>query len=335
MSCCSWKKSALLAAASCFVPTTVCCLALAAGRRLPFGSTTACPSIRRASPARPTRRRPTARGAVFERLAFASPLYIIAEPGDDRLLVVEWHGRVLAFANDPNTDKSDTFCRVDGYETYGVTFHPDYAHNGYVYFFCNGPESGKEPRRNRIFRYQAKGKPRVCEPRSRLLVIEWASDGHNGGDLAFGPDGCLYITSGDGSGDSDRDLTGQDLRDLCSGVLRIDVIGRKRARLTPSPGTTLFSTSRAASSGVVRIRAAQPLACGLDRRTGTFWIGDVGQDLWESIRVLKRGANYGWSVYEGGHPFYLNRQLGPGPVEPPVVAHHHRESRLNHRRRLL
>ena len=64
-----------------------------------------------------------------------------------------------------------------------------------------------------------------------------------------------------------------------------------------------------------------------DPRTGHIWVGSNGQDLWEFVHLLRRGANYGWSVYEGNHSFYLNRQLGPAPFVPPTIEHHHTESR--------
>src|SRR6516165_4682315 len=103
-----------------------------------------------------------------------------------------------------------------------MTFHPNYAKNGFVYVFSNGPNS-KKRKKNAILRYKVSGEPPVCDPKSRKLIIDWESNGHNGGDLAFGPDGMLYITSGDGTSDSDTNLAGQNLTHLLAKVLRIDV----------------------------------------------------------------------------------------------------------------
>src|SRR5262249_1798817 len=141
--------------------------------------------------------------------------------------VVEQNGRVVSFL--PST-KADLFCQVDDHDTYALAFHPRHRHNGLVYLFANGPNSDPKKRFNRIYSFRVRGEPPRCDPASRKLVIEWASNGHNGGDLCFGPDGCLYLSSGDGTSDSDGDVTGQDLRDLCSGVLRIDVDRPSRGR---------------------------------------------------------------------------------------------------------
>jgi hypothetical protein len=64
-----------------------------------------------------------------------------------------------------------------------------------------------------------------------------------------------------------------------------------------------------------------------DRPTGNLWVGEVGQDLWEMIHLVKRGGNYGWSVMEGTHPFFPERKIGPAPISPPIVEHHHSEAR--------
>src|SRR5262249_23012773 len=147
---------------------------------------------------------------------------VIAEPtaprGDgrhaavplERILVVEQHGRILAFPNEPAADRTDTFLELDDRDTYGMTFHPRYAENRFVYVFSNGRNSDKDRRLNRISRFAvSRAAPFACERDSERIIIEWESNGHNGGDLAFGPDGMLYISAGDGTTDSDTNLTGQ------------------------------------------------------------------------------------------------------------------------------
>src|SRR5262249_32303380 len=109
-------------------------------------------------------------------------------------------------------------------EVYSLAFHPDYIHNGYVYVFSN--HARLKPQKNVISRFQVKRSPRQetsIPANSEQEIISWQSDGHDGGCLAFGPDGMLYISTGDGTSGSDPHETGQDLSDLLAAVLRIDV----------------------------------------------------------------------------------------------------------------
>lgn len=263
---------------------------------------------------------------AFPRLKFNRPVYLAAEPGTDRLIVAEQGGRIVAFHNDPRAELLDTFCEVKGCETYSLAFHPAYARNGYVYVFGNGASGGKV--RDRIFRFQVqRAGRRACDPASQQLVIEWDSNGHNGGDLAFGRDGFLYITSGDGTSDSDGNVTGQDLSDLASGILRLDVDRPDAGRGYSVPKDNPFIGLTGARPELWAFGLRNPWRMSMDPATGELWVGDVGQDLWEMIRLVRRGANYGWSVFEGNHPFRLERKRGPGPIVPPIAEHPHAEAR--------
>jgi glucose/arabinose dehydrogenase len=132
-------------------------------------------------------------------------------------------GQLLAFDDDQDATKTTSLLEIDGI-AYGLAFHPDYERNGHVYIGLNGPERARREKTTQIVRYTVSRKPpHGIDPSSKRLIIEWPSNGHNGGDLAFASDGLLFVSSGDGSSDSDSDLTGQRLDDLQGGVLRIDV----------------------------------------------------------------------------------------------------------------
>lgn len=269
---------------------------------------------------------------AFAKLSFANPLYIIAEPGvakgmQERLLVVEQHGKILGFANDPAVEQTAPFLTLEDRDTYGMTFHPNYAENCYVYVFSNGPNSAGENKLNRISRFVvSRDGPKACDPASEQVIIEWASNGHNGGDLAFGPDGMLYISAGDGTSDSDTNLTGQKISDLVSGMLRIDVDHPAPGMGYAIPKDNPFLDVAGARGELWAYGFRNPWRIHFDPQ-GNLWCGDIGQDQWEMVEIVRRGDNYGWSVVEGGSPFYLERARGPHPFVKPAIAHPHSEAR--------
>ena len=264
----------------------------------------------------------------FANLKFKEPVYLIAEPGGERLFLLQYKGKILTFQDDQDAKETALFHDMKR-NTYSVTFHPDYETNGLVYVFSNGPKDEKDTRRhNRISRFETTGpSPRSCTAESETIVIEWASGGHDGGDMLFGPDGYLYITAGDGTSDSDTHNTGQNITDLPSGVLRIDVDHPDAGRPYGIPKDNPFLQINQARGELWAFGFRNPWRMSFDEPTGNLWLGDVGQDLWEMIHLVRRGGNYGWSVNEGSHSFYASRKLGPAPPTPPIVEHSHTESR--------
>ena len=129
--------------------------------------------------------------------------------------------------------------------------------------------------------------------------------------MAFGHDGMLYITTGDGTSDSDTWNSGQTLDDLLGSVLRIDVDRRDGERPYAVPPDNPFVDTPGARPEIWAYGLRNPWRMGVDPKTGQIWVGNNGQDLWETAYLIRRGENYGWSVYEGSHPFYLERKRGP------------------------
>ena len=155
--------------------------------------------------------------------------------------------------------------------------------------------------------------PHRIDPASKHVIIEWASNGHNGGDLAFGNDGYLYVTSGDGSSGSDAHLTGQTLDDLLAGMLRIDVDHPDAGRNYGVPKDNPFVDRPGARPEIWAYGLRNPWRLSFDRKSGQLWVGKNGQDLWEQVYLIKKGGNYGWSVSEGSHVFHGRPQGGPRP----------------------
>lgn len=264
---------------------------------------------------------------TFSSVPFRSPIYIAEEPGDEFLVVIQEKLPLLAFLNDRDATESVTFAEFPGWLVYSVVFDPEYAKNGYVYAFMRG-KTGHDPAGDRVARYTVRKDPTPrIDPTTELRILEWRSMGHDGGDMAFGKDGMLYITTGDGTSDSDGWVSGQTLDDLLGSLLRIDVRGATSDRPYAIPPDNPFLDVTDARGEIWAYGLRNPWRMGIDPVSGQVWVGNNGQDLWETAHLVQRGDNYGWSVYEGSHPFYPNRKLGPTPLVAPTIEHHHSEFR--------
>jgi uncharacterized repeat protein (TIGR03806 family) len=270
---------------------------------------------------------------TFTGLEWKLPIYVAPEPGTDKLWIVLQGGdklgpaRILRIQDDPDTDEKEPLFELDDRLIYGLTFHPKFADNGFVYLFTNGPTSAKE-RMNRILRFTvSRQEPSTVDGASEKTIIEWRSMGHDGGDLAFGRDGMLYIAAGDGTSDSDTWNSGQDVTNLLATLIRIDVDQPDADRPYSVPRDNPFLDVPSARPEIWAFGFRNPWRMCVDEKTGDIWVGNNGQDLWETAYLVRRGDNFGWSVYEGNHPFYANRKRGPAPIVPPTIEHHHSEFR--------
>jgi uncharacterized repeat protein (TIGR03806 family) len=265
---------------------------------------------------------------------FDSPLDMARVPGSNRLVVAERYGKIFAFVNDPKTDKADLVIDLhpsaDRWKgnIYAITFHPQFAKNGYMYVTYVPDADKTEPKGTKIARFVVKTEGGFkADPASEKIVFEWPSGGHNAGCLKFGPDGFLYIGCGDGSGIADELQTGQDLSDHLACMLRIDVDHPEDGKAYSVPKDNPFVKMKGAKPEIWAYGLRQPWKFSFDRKTGDLWCGEVGQDLWESVYKIEKGGNYGWSVMEGSHPFRPERKRGPTPILPPITEHHHTEFR--------
>ncbi|WP_169977311.1 PQQ-dependent sugar dehydrogenase [Tautonia rosea] len=267
---------------------------------------------------------------AFPKLEIFQPLTFDAEPGRDAYLIIQHHGSwsapgtILRIPNDPEASDPQVVLELPGI-AYELAFHPDYEQNGYL-FVGQNVSNGEEPV-TRVSRFTVdREAPYAIDPASEVVIIDWPSNGHNGGAVDFGGDGMLYITSGDGTGDSDTNLRGQDLSELTSKVLRIDVDHPAPGQNYAVPPDNPFVDRPGARPETWAYGLRNPWRMTYDKTLDQLWVGNNGQDLWEQAYLVTRGANYGWSAYEGGHPFFLDR-MGPDPLTPPTVEHHHSEAR--------
>ena len=269
---------------------------------------------------------------AYEKLPLFAPVYLRPEPGTDRAFFVDhkgaWKepGGLRYFTDRDDASASQPLLPLDRL-IYGFCFHPEYRDNGFIFLITNGPMS-ETNKQDRISRFTITSLPDgELKADSELVILEWDSNGHNGGDLAFGPDGNLYCPTGDGTSDSDTLETGQGLHDLLAVMLRLDVDHPADGKAYSIPPDNPFVNAPGARPEIWAYGFRNPWRMDYDHQLNQLWLGQNGQDLWEQVYLIRRGENYGWSVQEGSHPFYLQRATGPQPITPPVAEHHHSESR--------
>ncbi|MCH9653557.1 MAG: PQQ-dependent sugar dehydrogenase, partial [Planctomycetes bacterium] len=248
---------------------------------------------------------------AFPNLKFNQPLAIATAPSQKRFFVAERKGKIFSFPyEDQKTSQTDLFFDLkervkDLNEIYGITFHPQFEKNRFVYI-CYVLKAGlQEGTRVSRFKVSETDPPR-CDPNSEEIIINWLSGGHNGGCLRFGPDGYLYISTGDGGPASPPDIhnSGQDVGNLLSCVLRIDVnrVGKDRFgkdRLYSIPSDNPFVNEPGARPEIWAFGFRNPWKMCFHPENGDLWVGDVGWELWELVYRVEKGGNYGWSIREG------------------------------------
>jgi glucose/arabinose dehydrogenase len=240
---------------------------------------------------------------------FDSPTHVAAAPGEpDRLYVVERPGRIRVLED--GRILPDVFLDISSEVTSGgeqgllsVAFHPEYERTRLLYVnytALNGDNSVVE------YRASDGGSPRRVR---QLLAVEDPYSNHNGGQLAFGPDGLLYVGMGDGGSGGDPENRAQDLDSQLGKLLRIDV------------------DRRGADWRIAAYGLRNPWRFSFDREVGDLYIADVGQGSWEEIDFLPEGTgglvNFGWDVFEGTHSYEDKEPNSAGRLREPILEYDH------------
>ena len=269
---------------------------------------------------------------AFPNLKLNFPINLDRVPETDTLLLIIQErsygtATIVKLKDAPDASQYEKVLDIpDGGVAYGICFHPRFADNGYLYVGWNG-KLGDKPKQTIVTRYTWDHAKRSLDPATAQHVISWESDGHNGGDLEFGLDGMFYVTSGDGTSDSDTNMRGQDLTQLTAKILRIDVDHPEGDKPYRVPADNPFVGQPGIVPETWAYGLRNPWRITVDPRTGHIWCAQNGQDLWEQAYFVRKGDNYGWSTYEGSHIFYAERKLGPHPHVLPAAEHHHSEAR--------
>lgn len=205
----------------------------------------------------------------------------------------------------------------------GLAFHPQYAGNGRVFVSYNRKEDGATV----VAEYARGGAVRAESGGRLLLSVPQPYANHNGGMIAFGPDGYLYIGRGDGGSRGDPQNRAQNVNELLGKMLRIDV-DRGSPYAIPADNPWAKGGGR---PEIFALGLRNPWRFSFDRQTGDLWVADVGQNAWEEIDLVRRGGNYGWRRMEGRH-CYEPKSGCEGPdvkLELPVAEYGHEHGRCS------
>jgi hypothetical protein len=256
---------------------------------------------------------------VFPNLSFQDMTNLV-QPVDESglIFITEQKGVIHAFAADQPQQGSRVFLDITNQVNrggeeglLGLAFDPDYQDNGHFYVYY----SATNPRRSVVSRFSLdQGNPGIADPQSEVIIMEIEQPfiNHNGGQLAFGPDGYLYIGLGDGGG-GDPQSNGQNIGTLLGSILRIDVDGLSANGEYKIPGDNPFVDTAGARAEIWAYGLRNPWRFSFDKDTGLLWAGDVGRSMWEEIDIITKGANYGWNIMEGSE-CYSQRVWSPSSL---------------------
>jgi glucose/arabinose dehydrogenase len=259
---------------------------------------------------------------------FDSPLYVTAPPADRRrIFVVEQAGRIVVVRAGkrlaaPFLDVRDQVTAGGEQGLLGLAFAPDYARSGLFYVYFTGKDS-----KEHLVEYRRRSED-VADPGSArtVFVHDDPEANHNGGQLVFGPDGLLYVGTGDGGGANDQHGArgnAQNLGSPLGKILRIDPKAGQGRPFT-APGDNPFVKTAGARPEIYAYGLRNPWRFSFDRANGDLTIGDVGQDAVEEIDFVRKGKgkgrNFGWRPFEGNQRLF--DEPAPGAVRPVITKTH-------------
>jgi len=246
---------------------------------------------------------------AFPNITITSPVDLQSIPDDesDRIFVVAQSGIIYVFPNEKTAPSAKQFLNITdrvsaGGEMglLGLAFHPDYMQNGYFYvnYTTNTPQ-----RRTVVSRFKvSSSNPDSADKSSELQLLTFSQpySNHNGGQLAFGPDGYLYIATGDGGSGGDPQGNAQNLTTMLGKILRIDVNNTTGPLDYAIPPTNPFANDNTGKTKeIYSYGMRNPWRMSFDPVTGWLWCADVGQSAREEIDIIVNGGNYGWKSMEG------------------------------------
>ncbi len=244
----------------------------------------------------------------------------------EQLFVVEQQGIIWTFENKQDVTDRHRFLdirnRVRAVNNeeglLGLAFHPEYSVNGYFFVYY----TASNPRRSVIARYSVlAGDANRADVNSEIVVLEvnQPAGNHNGGQLAFGPDGALYIAFGDGGGANDQYGNGQNTRSLLGTISRINVDDLPYTIPPDNP----FASGAAGLPEIFAWGLRNPWRFTFDFKTDVVYAADVGQNTIEEVNIIEKGKNYGWPIMEGTRCFRPRANCNQSGLVLPIFEYDH------------
>ncbi len=257
-----------------------------------------------------------------------------AGDGSGRVFIASQKGNIYVLDSATDTAEPRLFFDFQAHVTYkdneneegflGLAFHPQFKTNGEFFVFYTKKDA--EPHTSVISRFTAnKATPQTADAKTEQEIIRIPQPfwNHNGGTIAFGPDGKLYVGLGDGGAADDPMGNGQNLSTINGSILRLDVDAKDPGLGYAVPKDNPFVGKEGARGEIWAYGVRNIWRLAFDPKTSTLWAADVGQNIWEEINLIVKGGNYGWNQREGMHKFRANGS-GPKPefIEPIWEYHH-------------
>lgn len=273
---------------------------------------------------------------AFPGITFTAPIELLTPPDDSkRLFLVQQNGIIKVLPNKPSISPSDVkdFLNIASKIVYGgergllgMAFHPQYKTNGY--FFLNYTRSG--PLTSVISRFSVKAdNPNEADPNSELILFTQAQpyDNHNGGKLAFGNDGYLYISVGDGGSAGDPQNNAQNRTNLLGKIMRIDVDQSEGELNYSIPESNPYKNNTDGYRPEIFAYGLRNVwKFSIDPVTEQLWAADVGQGSREEINLIVNGGNYGWRLMEGSLCYNPSANCNTGNLILPIFEYPHTEN---------
>ncbi|MBT4530436.1 MAG: glucose sorbosone dehydrogenase [Phycisphaerae bacterium] len=261
---------------------------------------------------------------VHNKLMFDEPVQVVfSESEPNTMYVVEKDGLIRSATFDRSTTDKPVFLDItdrveitnDEEGLLSFVFDPKYVENNRVYVWY----SAQKPKRGVLSRFTKHTDRNEIDNKSEQILLEvpepWGN--HNGGTVLFGKDGFLYLGIGDGGSANDPNNNGQNKNTLLGSIIRIDVSSKEKYTI---PNTNPLAKEDGVKRELWAWGLRNPWRMSFDRATGELWVGDVGQNSWEEVDVVRGGENFGWNAREGKHTF-KKRDTQSKPFAEPIYEY--------------